>query len=60
MILTNNQLQESGKELARKNDDLMQNQLQQYNVASAIEKLSICLPVLQMYTKMCELMKAGR
>ena len=58
--MINNQLQESGKELARKNDDLMQSQLQQCNVASAIEKLSVCLPVLQMYSKMCELMKGGR
>jgi len=49
--MINHQLQESGKELARKNDDLMQSQLQQCNVASAIEKLSICLPVLQMYAK---------
>ena len=58
--MINNHLQESGKEFSRKNDDLMQSQLQQCNVASAIEKLTICLPVLQMYSKMTELMAAGR
>uniref|UniRef100_H2YEW8 Exocyst complex component n=1 Tax=Ciona savignyi TaxID=51511 RepID=H2YEW8_CIOSA len=59
-VVINKELQESGKEVARKSDDLIQCQLQQRNVASAIEKLSMCLPVLQMYAKMCEQMKAGR
>ena len=59
-MIINRELQESGKEIARKNDDLIQSQLQQCNVASAIEKLSVCLPVLQMYAKVCELMQAGR
>nr|XP_026691499.1 uncharacterized protein LOC100180433 isoform X5 [Ciona intestinalis] len=59
-LIINKELQESGKEVARKSDDLIQCQLQQRNVASAIEKLSMCLPVLQMYAKMCEQMKAGR
>ncbi|XP_076812574.1 exocyst complex component 6B-like isoform X2 [Clavelina lepadiformis] len=59
-LVINKELQESGKEVARKSDDLIQCQLQQRNVASAIEKLSECLPVLQMYAKMMEQMRAGR
>ena len=38
----------------------MQCRIQQRNVASAIEKLTVCLPVLQMYSKMREQMNAGR
>ena len=59
-VAINKELQDSGKELARKNDDLIQCEIQQCNVAAAIEKLTICLPVLQLYSKMCELMRNGR
>lgn len=60
VVVINKELQESGKELARKCEDLMQCRLQQRNIASAIDQLSMCLPVLHTYAKMQDQMEAGR
>nr|XP_039264317.1 exocyst complex component 6B-like isoform X1 [Styela clava] len=60
VVLINNEQQESGKELCRKCQDLIQCRLQQRNIASAIDELTMCLPVLQTYGKMQDQIKAGR
>jgi len=59
-IAINKELHDSGKEVMDKSDTLIQCRLQQRNVVAAIEKLTICLPILQMYAKICDQMKEER
>ncbi|KAG9461354.1 hypothetical protein GDO78_017151, partial [Eleutherodactylus coqui] len=40
--------------------ELQQCRIQQRNIAATVEKLSLCLPVLEMYSKLREQMKAKR
>uniref|UniRef100_A0A8C5GBX3 Exocyst complex component n=1 Tax=Gouania willdenowi TaxID=441366 RepID=A0A8C5GBX3_GOUWI len=51
---TNRRLQDDGK------DELQQCRLQQRNIASTVEKLSLCLPVLETYSRLQEQMRAKR
>uniref|UniRef100_A0A668UST0 Exocyst complex component EXOC6/Sec15 N-terminal domain-containing protein n=1 Tax=Oreochromis aureus TaxID=47969 RepID=A0A668UST0_OREAU len=51
---TNRHLQENGKE------ELRQCRVQQRNIATTIDKLTHCLPVLEMYSRLQEQMKAKR
>ncbi|XP_012677668.2 exocyst complex component 6B isoform X2 [Clupea harengus] len=57
---TNTKLQDDGKEILTTMDELMQCRIQQRNIVTTIEKLTRCLPVLQMYSKLQEQMKAKR
>ncbi|XP_062372395.1 exocyst complex component 6B isoform X2 [Sardina pilchardus] len=57
---TNSRLQDDGKEILTTMEELTQCRVQQRNIASTVEKLSRCLPVLQMYSKLQEQMKAKR
>ncbi|XP_014344915.1 exocyst complex component 6B isoform X1 [Latimeria chalumnae] len=57
---TNRKLQNEGKELVILMEDLKQCRLQQRNIAATIDKLTLCLPVLEMYSKLREQMKAKR
>ncbi|XP_067299598.1 exocyst complex component 6B isoform X1 [Pseudorasbora parva] len=57
---TNQKLQNDGKELLTSMDELRQCRLQQRNIATTIDKLTHCLPVLEMYSKLQEQMKAKR
>uniref|UniRef100_A0A671NNW1 Exocyst complex component n=1 Tax=Sinocyclocheilus anshuiensis TaxID=1608454 RepID=A0A671NNW1_9TELE len=52
---TNQKLQNDGKEV-----ELRQCRLQQRNIATTIDKLTHCLPVLEMYSKLQEQMRAKR
>uniref|UniRef100_A0A8C9SU33 Exocyst complex component n=1 Tax=Scleropages formosus TaxID=113540 RepID=A0A8C9SU33_SCLFO len=60
VIDTNRRLQEDGKEILSSMDELRQCRLQQCNIAATIDKLSHCLPVLEMYSRLQEQMKARR
>ncbi|KAL2079717.1 hypothetical protein ACEWY4_025461 [Coilia grayii] len=57
---TNTKLQDDGKEIVTTMEELKQCRVQQRNIAATIEKLTRCLPVLQMYSKLQEQMKAKR
>uniref|UniRef100_A0A672SB75 Exocyst complex component n=1 Tax=Sinocyclocheilus grahami TaxID=75366 RepID=A0A672SB75_SINGR len=52
---TNQKLQNDGKEVG-----VLQCRLQQRNIATTIDKLTHCLPVLEMYSKLQEQMRAKR
>ncbi|KAG9345804.1 hypothetical protein JZ751_008949 [Albula glossodonta] len=60
VIETNRRLQSDGKELLVTMEELKQCRLQQRNIATSIDKLTHCLPVLEMYSKLQEQMKAKR
>uniref|UniRef100_A0A665VNZ7 Exocyst complex component n=1 Tax=Echeneis naucrates TaxID=173247 RepID=A0A665VNZ7_ECHNA len=55
---TNRRLQDDGKEVSRQ--ELKQCRVQQRNIATTIDKLTHCLPVLEMYSRLQEQMKAKR
>ncbi|KAM4536648.1 exocyst complex component 6B isoform 1-T1 [Odontesthes bonariensis] len=57
---TNRCLQDDGKELISSMEELSQCRVQQRNIASTIDKLSHCLPVLEMYSRLQEQMRATR
>ncbi|XP_061566421.1 exocyst complex component 6B isoform X2 [Cololabis saira] len=57
---TNRHLQEDGKELTGFMEELKQCRVQQRNIATTIDKLAHCLPVLEMYSRLQEQMRAKR
>ncbi|XP_061107978.1 exocyst complex component 6B isoform X3 [Conger conger] len=60
VIETNQRLQNDGKELLSPMEELKLCRLQQRNIATSIDKLTHCLPVLEMYSRLQEQMKAKR
>uniref|UniRef100_A0A8D0G8F3 Exocyst complex component n=1 Tax=Sphenodon punctatus TaxID=8508 RepID=A0A8D0G8F3_SPHPU len=57
---TNRKLQSEGKELLVNMEELKQCRLQQRNISATVDKLMLCLPVLEMYSKLREQMKSKR
>uniref|UniRef100_A0A8C5FJM6 Exocyst complex component n=1 Tax=Gadus morhua TaxID=8049 RepID=A0A8C5FJM6_GADMO len=57
---TDRRLQQDGKGLMASMEELRQCRIQQKNIASTIDKLQMCLPVLEMYSKLQEQMEAKR
>ncbi|KAM9500134.1 exocyst complex component 6B isoform 2-T2 [Clarias gariepinus] len=57
---TNQKLQNDGKQLLATMNELRQCRVQQRNIATTIDNLTHCLPVLEMYTRLQEQMKAKR
>ncbi|XP_012891216.1 PREDICTED: exocyst complex component 6B [Dipodomys ordii] len=57
---TNRKLQHEGKELVIAMEELKQCRLQQRNISATVDKLMLCLPVLEMYSKLREQMKMKR
>uniref|UniRef100_A0A663NBP9 Exocyst complex component n=1 Tax=Athene cunicularia TaxID=194338 RepID=A0A663NBP9_ATHCN len=55
---TNRKLQNEGKELIIAMEELKQCRLQQRNISATVDKLTLCLPVLEMYSKLREQMKS--
>lgn len=53
-------MQKSGRELTSKCENLIHCRTTQRNIVSAIETLSLCLPVLEMYAKLKDQMKNRR
>ncbi|XP_067436618.1 exocyst complex component 6B isoform X5 [Thunnus thynnus] len=60
VIETNKCLQDDGKDLMSSMEDLKQCRVQQRNIATTIDKLTHCLPVLEMYSRLQEQMRAKR
>uniref|UniRef100_A0A674PCZ3 Exocyst complex component n=1 Tax=Takifugu rubripes TaxID=31033 RepID=A0A674PCZ3_TAKRU len=58
VIDTNRHLQDDGKDVSQ--TLTLQCRVQQRNIASTIDKLTHCLPVLEMYSRLQEQMKAKR
>ncbi|XP_041065737.1 exocyst complex component 6-like isoform X6 [Carcharodon carcharias] len=57
---TNRRLQDAGKEVINQSEEMIRCRVQQRNIATTVEKLQLCLPVLEMYSKVREQMKAKR
>ncbi|XP_068799952.1 exocyst complex component 6B isoform X3 [Struthio camelus] len=57
---TNRKLQNEGKELIIAMEELKQCRLQQRNISATVDKLTLCLPVLEMYSKLRDQMKSKR
>uniref|UniRef100_A0A8C9ITV5 Exocyst complex component n=1 Tax=Piliocolobus tephrosceles TaxID=591936 RepID=A0A8C9ITV5_9PRIM len=57
---TNGKLQHEGKELVIAMEELKQCRLQQRNISATVDKLMLCLPVLEMYSKLRDQMKTKR
>uniref|UniRef100_A0A6J0SQE9 Exocyst complex component n=2 Tax=Pogona vitticeps TaxID=103695 RepID=A0A6J0SQE9_9SAUR len=57
---TNRRLQDAGKEVIFETEGIIQCRLQQRNITTVVEKLQLCLPVLEMYSKLKEQMNVKR
>ncbi|XP_035462106.2 exocyst complex component 6B isoform X3 [Scophthalmus maximus] len=57
---TNRRLQDDGKDLMGSMEELKQCRVQQRNIATTVDKLTHCLPVLEMYSRLQEQMRAKR
>ncbi|XP_053314068.1 exocyst complex component 6B isoform X2 [Spea bombifrons] len=57
---TNRRLQLDGSELLSSMKELQQCRVQQRNIAATVDKLNMCLPVLEMYSKLRVQMKTKR
>ncbi|XP_044276595.1 exocyst complex component 6 isoform X5 [Varanus komodoensis] len=57
---TNRRLQDAGKEVIAQTEEIIQCRLQQRNITTVVEKLQLCLPVLEMYSKLKEQMNVKR
>ncbi|XP_068443869.1 exocyst complex component 6B [Clinocottus analis] len=57
---TNKRLQDDGQQLMGSMEELQKCRVQQRNIATSIDKLSHCLPVLEMYSRLLEQMRAKR
>ncbi|KAK1333619.1 hypothetical protein QTO34_006004 [Cnephaeus nilssonii] len=55
---TNRRFQDAGKEVVVQTEDIIRCRIQQRNITTVVEKLQLCLPVLEMYTKLKEQMSA--
>ncbi|XP_075072247.1 exocyst complex component 6 isoform X3 [Mixophyes fleayi] len=57
---TNRELQEAGKEVIAKTEETIRCRIHQRNIATVVDKLQLCLPALEMYSKLKEQMSAKR
>uniref|UniRef100_A0A8C0RJC6 Exocyst complex component n=1 Tax=Canis lupus familiaris TaxID=9615 RepID=A0A8C0RJC6_CANLF len=57
---TNRRFQDAGKEVIVQTEDIIRCRIQQRNITTVVEKLQLCLPVLEMYSKLKEQMTAKR
>ncbi|KAJ0016033.1 hypothetical protein NQD34_014323 [Periophthalmus magnuspinnatus] len=57
---TNRRLQEAGREVTVQTEDVIRCRIQQRNMATTVEKMQLCIPVLEMYSKLKEQLEAKR
>lgn len=57
---TNRRLQEAGREVTAQTEEVIRCRIQQRNMATTVEKLQLCLPVLEMYSKLKEQLESKR
>ncbi|XP_076154009.1 exocyst complex component 6 isoform X4 [Alosa pseudoharengus] len=57
---TNQRLQEAGREVTAQTEEVIRCRLQQRNMATTVEKLQLCIPALEMYSKLKEQLESKR
>ncbi|XP_077594543.1 exocyst complex component 6 isoform X4 [Stigmatopora nigra] len=57
---TNQRLQEAGKEVTAQTVEVIRCRIQQRNMATTVEKLQLCIPVLEKYSKLKEQLESKR
>ncbi|XP_034049715.1 exocyst complex component 6-like isoform X2 [Thalassophryne amazonica] len=57
---TNRRLQEAGREVSAQTEEVIRCRLQQRNMTTTVEKLQLCIPVLEMYSKLKEQLESKR
>ncbi|XP_041124578.1 exocyst complex component 6 isoform X2 [Polyodon spathula] len=57
---TNRRLQDAGKEVMAQTEEVIRCRVQQRNIATTVEKLQLCIPVLEMYSKLKEQLDSKR
>ncbi|XP_036034917.1 exocyst complex component 6 [Onychomys torridus] len=57
---TNRRFQDAGKEVIVQTEDIIRCRIQQRNITTVVEKLQLCIPVLEMYSKLKEQMSMKR
>ncbi|MGH0130700.1 UNVERIFIED_CONTAM: hypothetical protein FKN15_059197 [Acipenser sinensis] len=57
---TNRRLQDAGKEVTAQTEEMIRCRMQQRNIATTVEKLQLCIPVLEMYSKLKEQLDSKR
>ncbi|KAJ3608296.1 hypothetical protein NHX12_025345 [Muraenolepis orangiensis] len=57
---SNRRLQEAGKEVTARTEEIVCCRVQQRNMATTVERLQLCLPVLEMYSKLKEQLDSKR
>ncbi|XP_040923034.1 exocyst complex component 6 isoform X6 [Toxotes jaculatrix] len=57
---TNRRLQEAGREVTAQTEEVICCRIQQRNMATTVEKLQLCIPVLEMYSKLKEQLESKR
>ncbi|XP_054612073.1 exocyst complex component 6 isoform X2 [Dunckerocampus dactyliophorus] len=57
---TNRRLQEAGREVTAQTEEVIRCRIQQRNMTTTVEKLQLCIPVLEMYSKLKEQLESRR
>ncbi|XP_061764703.1 exocyst complex component 6 isoform X7 [Nerophis ophidion] len=57
---TNRRLQEAGREVTAQKEEVIRCRIQQRNMTTTVEKLQLCIPVLEMYSKLKEQLESRR
>ncbi|XP_028823147.1 exocyst complex component 6 isoform X3 [Denticeps clupeoides] len=57
---TNRRLQDAGREVTAQMEEVIRCRVQQRNMATTVEKLQLCIPVLEMYSKLKEQLESKR
>uniref|UniRef100_A0A665X9R9 Exocyst complex component n=1 Tax=Echeneis naucrates TaxID=173247 RepID=A0A665X9R9_ECHNA len=57
---TNRRLQEAGREVTAQTEEVICCRIQQRNMVTTVEKLQLCIPVLEMYSKLKEQLESKR
>ncbi|XP_008312376.2 exocyst complex component 6 isoform X3 [Cynoglossus semilaevis] len=57
---TNRRLQEAGRDVTAQTQEVICCRIQQRNMATTVEKLQLCIPVLEMYSKLKEQLESKR
>ncbi|XP_060795583.1 exocyst complex component 6 isoform X2 [Neoarius graeffei] len=57
---TNRRLQDAGRGVTAQTEEVIRCRVQQRNMATTVEKLQLCIPVLEMYSKLKEQLESKR
>ncbi|XP_052358475.1 exocyst complex component 6-like, partial [Oncorhynchus keta] len=57
---TNRRLQDAGREVTAQTEEVIRCRIQQRNMTTTVERLQLCIPVLEMYNKLKEQLESKR